>query len=78
MVKQIAKTEEKNGDKEPAEDHSFREKDLKGHIKSPNEKTEKTTKNEGEKKTEDNLDNDNQLKSAIDILKGLIILTEKK
>ena len=78
VVKQIAKTEEKNGEKEPAEDHSFREKDLKGHIKSPNEKPEKTTKNEEEKKTEDNLDNDNQLKSAIDILKGLIILTDKK
>lgn len=75
-VKQIAKTEEKSGEKEPAENHSFREKDLKGHIKSPNEKT---SKNEGEKKASpDNLDSDNQLKSAIDFLKGLIILTDKK
>ena len=76
VVKQIAKTEEKTSEKEPAENHSFREKDLKGHIKSPNEKN---SKNEEEKKASpDNLDSDNQLKSAIDILKGLIILTDKK
>ncbi|MBW6487292.1 MAG: S41 family peptidase [Syntrophobacterales bacterium] len=77
-VKLIAKTEEKKDEKEPVENHSFREKDLKGHIKSPNEKTEKDAKSEGEKKLEDSLDNDNQLKSAIDILKGLIILSDKK
>lgn len=76
VVKQIARTEEKTSEKEPAENHSFREKDLKGHIKSPNEKN---SKNEEEKKASpDNLDSDNQLKSAIDILKGLIILTDKK
>ncbi|MHB8092117.1 MAG: S41 family peptidase [Syntrophales bacterium] len=78
VVKLIAKTEEKKDEKEPVENHSFREKDLKGHIKSPNEKTEKDAKSEGEKKVEDTLDNDNQLKSAIDILKGLIILSDKK
>jgi carboxyl-terminal processing protease len=75
VVKQIAKTEEKPGEKNPEESHSFREKDLKGHIKSPNETPKK---NGEEKKAHDPLDSDNQLKSALDMLKVLSIMAEKK
>jgi carboxyl-terminal processing protease len=83
-VKLITKTEEKKGDKEAEERHSFREKDLKGHIKSPSEKTDKPEqtdkidKKDGDKKAPDDRDVDNQLRTAIDILKGLSILGEKK
>ncbi len=89
-VKLLVKIEEKKGDKEAQESHTFREKDLKGHIKSPSEKngkadktdkteqTDKTDKSGDDKKAQDDLDSDNQLRTAIDILKGLSILGEKK
>jgi len=75
VVKPTVPTDEK----EPTE-NQIREKDLKGHIKSPGE-IEDNPK-EGEAKTEgsltDNKDNalrrDNQLKHAIDILKSWEIL----
>jgi carboxyl-terminal processing protease len=88
-VKLLPRNEEKKGDSEAQDNHAFREKDLKGHIKSPGEKESKTDKTEkpdkkvddkksDDKKTQDDLDADNQLRTAIDILKGLIILGEKK
>jgi len=74
IVKQATRAEEGNGEKDADKNHIMREKDLKGHIKSTTEKNSKEEK----KKAEDNLEKDNQLKSAIDLMKGLIILTEKK
>jgi carboxyl-terminal processing protease len=81
LVKLIPKPEEKTGEPESEQNHLFREKDLKGHIKSLNEKNIKNDKKEIDKegkKEQTSLDSDNQLKSAIDILKGLSILGEKK
>ncbi len=74
IVKQAARVEEANGEKDADKSHIMREKDLKGHIKSTTEKNGKEEKT----KAEDTLEKDNQLKSAIDLMKGLIILTEKK
>ena len=71
VVKQIRPSEEKTEEKANAENHMLRERDLKGHIKSP---TEDDVKVEDSKKETDNLDKDNQLKNAIDILKGWDIL----
>lgn len=71
MVKQIRPTEEKAEEKANAENHMLRERDLKGHIKSP---TENDVKVDDAKKEKDNLDKDNQLKNAIDILKSWDIL----
>ena len=71
VVKPIRPTEEKAEEKADAENHTLREKDLKGHIKSPNENEAKV---EEAKKETDNLDRDNQLKNAIDILKSWDIL----
>jgi len=69
VVKLIRPAEEKDA----VEDHMIREKDLKGHIKSPKENNAKP---EGPNKDreEDALVRDNQLKNAIDILKGWDIL----
>jgi carboxyl-terminal processing protease len=67
VVKPIRPPEEKAN----VEDHMLREKDLEGHIKSP---TENEVKVDNAKKEADNLDKDNQLKNAIDILKGWDIL----
>lgn len=71
VVKQIRQPEEKAEDKANAENHMLRERDLKGHIKSP---TENDAKADDAKKETDNLDRDNQLKNAIDILKSWDIL----
>ena len=71
MVKQIRPPEEKADEKANAENHMLRERDLKGHIKSP---TENDGKVDDAKKETDNLDKDNQLKNAIDILKSWDIL----
>ena len=71
VVKQIRPPEEKVEEKANAENHMLREKDLKGHIKSP---TENEVKVDDAKKETDNLDKDNQLKNAIDILKSWDIL----
>ena len=65
VVKQVRPPEEKN-----VENH-VRERDLKGHIKSP---AEDNAKAEEAKKEKDDLDKDNQLKSAIDILKSWDVL----
>jgi carboxyl-terminal processing protease len=73
VVKPIRPLEEKEGAKDPAEDHLLRERDLKGHIKSPKEndvKPEEANKDKGE----ETLARDNQLKNAIDILKSWDIL----
>jgi carboxyl-terminal processing protease len=73
VVKLIRPVEEKEATKDPAEDHLLRERDLKGHIKSPKEndaKPEESNKDKGEEA----LARDNQLKNAIDILKGWDIL----
>jgi carboxyl-terminal processing protease len=67
VVKPIRPAEEK----EDADNHLLREKDLKGHIKSTQENDAKA---EEAKKEKDNLDRDNQLKNAIDILKSWDIL----
>lgn len=67
LVKPIRPAEEK----EAAEDHTLRERDLKGHIKSPKEiegKPEETNKEE------ESLARDSQLKSAIDILRSWDLL----
>ncbi len=55
-------------DDEESPGRSIREKDLKGHIKGINEKTEKTK--ELSEKELDVLRKDNQLKSAVDLLKS--------
>ena len=67
VIKQIRPGDEK----EEGDNALLREKDLKGHIKSPKENEAKT---EEPKKETDNLDRDNQLKNAIDILKSWDIL----
>ncbi len=71
LVKPIRPTEEKAEEKPDADNHTLREKDLKGHIKSPRESDAKA---EEAKMETDNLDRDNQLKNAIDILKSWDIL----
>ena len=48
-------------------DSALREKDLKGHIPGENEKTEKSRT---AKKAADSLSKDNQLKTAVDLLKS--------
>jgi len=73
MVKPIRPLEEKEVAKDPAEDHLLRERDLKGHIKSPKEmdaKPEEPNKDKGN----EILARDSQLKNAIDILKSWDIL----
>jgi len=70
VVKPIRPQEEKE-EKANAENYMLREKDLKGHIKSP---TQNEVKVDDAKKETDNLDRDNQLKNAIDILKSWDIL----
>jgi carboxyl-terminal processing protease len=71
LVKQPKQVEEQKLKKSLIEHPILREKDLKGHIKSPNEKDNQS---DGEKKTEDLLEDDVQLKSAIDIITSLTIL----
>jgi carboxyl-terminal processing protease len=71
VVKQIRPPEEKAEEKANADNHLLREKDLKGHIKSTQENDAKA---EEAKKEKDNLDRDNPLKNAIDILKSWDIL----
>ncbi len=81
VVKLIRPAEEKNGAEEQL--MRIRERDLQGHIKStkeleskpedPKEDPKKDSKGEA-KKDVDNLDKDNQLKNAIDILKSWDIL----
>lgn len=56
---------------EDADSAQVREKDLKGHIKSPKESDARILET---RKDADNLDQDNQLKNAIDILKSWDIL----
>jgi carboxyl-terminal processing protease len=58
-------------EKESAENHLLRERDLQGHIKSPNENDAKP---EEAKKEPDDLAKDNQLKNAIDIIRSWDIL----
>jgi len=58
-------------EKESAENHLLRERDLQGHIKSPNENDANP---EEAKKEPDDLAKDNQLKSAIDIIRSWDIL----
>ena len=58
-------------EKEDADSAQVREKDLKGHIKSPKESDARILET---RKDADNLDQDNQLKNAIDILKSWDIL----
>ncbi|EKD22092.1 MAG: hypothetical protein ACD_87C00164G0001, partial [uncultured bacterium] len=69
VVKLIRPAEEK----EPPEDHLLRERDLKGHIKSPKEVDAKP-EGSNKDKNEETLTQDNQLKNAIDILKSWDIL----
>ena len=58
-------------EKEDADNARIREKDLKGHIKSPEDNDARMLET---RKDADNLDQDNQLKNAIDILKSWDIL----
>ena len=58
-------------EKEDADNAQVREKDLKGHIKSPKENDARMLE---ARKDEDHIDQDNQLKNAIDILKSWDIL----
>ena len=67
IVKLVKPPEEK----ESAENHLLREKDLQGHIKSPNENDANP---EEAKKEPDDLAKDNQLKNAIDIIRSWDIL----
>jgi len=67
IVKLVKPPEEK----ESAENRLLREKDLQGHIKSPNENDANP---EEAKKEPDDLAKDNQLKNAIDIIRSWDIL----
>ena len=67
IVKYIRPSE----DKEMTDDF-IRERDLKGHIKPKKEND--TNKDAGAKKEQDNLMQDNQLKSALDIIKSWDIM----
>jgi len=58
-------------EKEDADNAQVREKDLKGHIKSPKDSDARMLET---RKDADNLDQDNQLKNSIDILKSWDIL----
>lgn len=58
-------------EKQEEDNHLLREKDLEGHIESGQQNDKKTAETTKEKET---LDRDNQLKSAIDILKSWDIL----
>ena len=58
-------------EKESAENHLLRERDLQGHIKSPNENDANP---EEANKEPDDLAKDNQLKNAIDIIRSWDIL----
>jgi carboxyl-terminal processing protease len=73
VVKPIRQVEEKENAKDPVEDHRLRERDLKGHIKSPSEIDDKPEE-PNKDKTDETLVRDNQLKNAIDILKSWDIL----
>jgi carboxyl-terminal processing protease len=68
VIKWIPPAEEKKADED---ERLLREKDLKGHIESGQEDAAKAAEATKEK---DNLDRDNQLKNAIDILKSWDIL----
>jgi carboxyl-terminal processing protease len=71
IVKYIAPTESK-----PEKNGTLRERDLKGHIRSPKESDGKT---EEQPKSEfDELTRDNQVKSAADILKSFDIFKNTK
>lgn len=68
VVERIQLSDDDSDDEKSNDTHIRREKDLKGHIKGVNEKTEETE--ELSKKEPDDLKKDNQLKSAIDLLKS--------
>lgn len=70
VVKYVKPSEEKN-----ATEESVRERDLQGHIKSKRENG--TSKGEPERHEESDLSLDNQLKSAIDILKSWEFIKKK-
>ncbi|MBE0558835.1 MAG: peptidase S41, partial [Proteobacteria bacterium] len=77
VVKLIRPAEEKNGTEE--QQMRLRERDLQGHIKSLKELEAKPEDSKKDPKAEtkkevDDLDKDNQLKNAIDILKSWDIL----
>jgi len=77
VVKLIRPAEEKNGTEE--QQMRLRERDLQGHIKSLKEREAKPEDSKKDPKAEtkkevDDLDKDNQLKNAIDILKSWDIL----
>jgi len=73
VVKLLHPAEEKEAPKELPVDHLIRERDLKGHIKSPKEIEAKPLESNKDK-PEETLARDNQLKNAIDILKSWDIL----
>ena len=73
VVKPIRPADEKESSKDLPEDHLIRERDLKGHIKSPKE-SEAKPEESNKDKPEETLARDNQLKNAIDILKSWDIL----
>ncbi|MEW6333127.1 MAG: S41 family peptidase [Thermodesulfobacteriota bacterium] len=73
IVKPSQPAPEKEAAKDPAEDHLLRERDLKGHIKSPRE-TEGKPEEANKDKEGQALARDSQLKHAIDILKSWDIL----
>jgi carboxyl-terminal processing protease len=68
LVKHVRPVEEK----EDADQQRLRERDLRGHIKSPQENDE--PKNDVAKREPDDQARDNQLKNAIDILKSWDIM----
>jgi carboxyl-terminal processing protease len=77
VVKLIRPAEEKNGTEEQL--MRLRERDLQGHFKSLKELEGKLEDSKKDQKTEtkkdvDDLDKDNQLKFAVEVLKGLNIL----
>jgi carboxyl-terminal processing protease len=73
VVKQIKPSDEK----EPVgTSMGMREKDLKGHIKGTNEKS-KEVKEISREKASDDFKKDNQLKSAIDLLKSWEIFQDR-
>jgi carboxyl-terminal processing protease len=73
IVRLVRPSDDKEPGKDNTEDHTIREKDLKGHIKSPAENNGKPEDPQRDK-GEEALSRDNQLKNAIDILKSWDIL----
>ena len=69
-----------NGDQEKNQKEHFREKDLPNHFENDNQESDEKKTEEDDTKTdiEKRLEHDNQLRTALYIIKGLDIVSQKK